>query len=159
MHESVQQFVNKIETDSVPWLPYGLVEGCQFRILKADEASNVVALNFRMGPHTVTQKHGHFCTAMAVTLDGEWMYDDRVFSKGDIAFEVPGEEHQPITREHGAELLTILFGGPGNPRFLHNYEEDGTSYTFGMRFFKALERITPEALAELDLEALLDFEA
>jgi len=155
MSPEISEFVNRIESYSTPWLPYGLVKDCKFRVLKADETSNTVILNFLMPPNCTTQLHDHFCTAMAYTIDGEWMYGDQVFSKGDVAFEVPGEVHQPVTGDRGAELLTILFGGPTESRFLRNFEEDGSSYTIGMPFLKAVERITPEALENLDLEALL----
>ena len=86
------------------------------------------------------------------------MYGDQVFRQGDIAFERPGEIHQPTTAESGAELLTILIGGKGNDKTLQNFEDDGTSYIFPTRFFKAIERVSPEELARLDLKALLDFQ-
>ena len=152
----ISDFVNRVESDNTPWLPYGLVEGCKFRVLKADAASNTVVLNFLMPPHCTTQLHDHFCTAMAYTLEGEWMYGDQVFSKGDLAFEVPGEVHQPVTGEKGARLLTILFGGPDESRFLKNFEDDGSSYVIGMKFLKAVERITAEELENIDLKSLLE---
>ncbi|MCY4426081.1 MAG: cupin domain-containing protein [Halieaceae bacterium] len=155
MHPEISDFVNRIESSNTPWLPYGLVEGCSFRVLKTHEASNTVVLNFLMPPNCTTQLHDHFCTAMAYTLEGEWMYGNQVFKQGDLAFEVPGEIHQPVTGEAGAQLLTILFGGPGENRFLRNFEEDGSSYTIGMPFLKAVEGITPAELEQIDLEALL----
>ena len=156
MLEEALSLVNRIDPQQVPWLPYGLIEGTQFRVLKVDPRNNIVVLNFRMGPRTVTQKHDHHCTALAYTLGGQWMYGDQVFEKGDLAFEQPGEIHQPITRDHGAELLTIMIGGRGNPRLLQNYEEDGSTYILGTRFFSAVERITPQQLAAVDLQSLLD---
>lgn len=155
MNPEISDFVNRIESRNTPWLPYGLVDGCKFRVLKADEDSNTVILNFLMPPNCTTQLHDHFCTAMAYTLEGEWMYGDQVFSRGDVAFEVPGELHQPVTGDQGAELLTILFGGKGEDRFLRNFEEDGSSYCMGMTFLKAVERISPTDLEQIDLDSLL----
>jgi quercetin dioxygenase-like cupin family protein len=156
MVEHLQDFVNKIETYQVPWLPYGLVEGCFFRVLKVDPDSNLVVLNFRMPPNCETQMHDHYCTALAYTLEGEWMYNDQTFRKGDLAFEVPGEVHQPVTGDQGAELLTILFGGKGNSLFLKNFEADGSSYNLGLKMLQAYERKTPEEVANLDIESLLE---
>ena len=134
----------------------GSWEGTEFRVLKVDETNNIVVLNFRMGPHTVTQRHDHHCTAMAYTLKGQWTYGDSVFEEGDLAFEHPGEVHQPVTRDRGVELLTILIGGRGNRKLLQNYEEDGSTYVLGVRFFKAVERITPAELSAIELSSLLD---
>lgn len=156
MQVNIEHFAKHISSHDTPWLPYGLVDGCHFRVLKTDEQNNIVVLNFKMPPHTKTQMHDHFCTALAYTLEGEWMYDDQVFKKGDIAFEVPGEIHQPVTGDKGAELLTILFGGPGNPKFLRNIEEDGSSYTLGMKFLKAMEGKTAQELEGLDIDSLLE---
>lgn len=144
------EHVGRIESSKVPWLPWGLVDGAEFRILKADEEHNICVLNFRMGPHTITQNHDHFSVAMAYTVSGEWQYGDKVFKQGDIAYEHPGEVHQPVTKDHSMELLTIFIGTPKDDRFLHNFEEDGSSYIIGMKYMKAFEGLTPEEAAKID---------
>ena len=63
--EEIQALVNKIETANVPWLPYGLVEGCYFRVPNVDPENNIAAPNFRMQPHCEAQIHDHHCAALA----------------------------------------------------------------------------------------------
>lgn len=147
--------VRRIPSDEVPWLPYALIPNTFFRVLQVDEENNIVVLNFRMPPWTVTPLHGHHCTATAYTLEGEWFYDDLCFGEGDVAFETTVEVHQPITREKGAVLLTTLIGGKGNDKLLEDHNADGTTTLLRTRLFKACERITPEAYSALDFKALL----
>ncbi|MEC3909127.1 cupin domain-containing protein [Sphingobium sp. CR2-8] len=148
--------VQRIATDDIPWLPYALIPNTQFRVLQVDEDNNIVILNFKMPPHTVTPVHAHHCTATAYTLEGEWFYDDLSFQKGDIAFETTVEVHQPVTRERGAILLTTLIGGRGNDKLLEDHHPDGSTTLLRTRLFKACERITPKAYAELDFASLLN---
>ncbi len=147
--------LNRIPSDDIPWLDYPLIPNSSFKILKVDEVTNTVILKFRMGPHVTTPRHGHHCVATAYTVDGEWFYDDLVFRKGDIAYECTTEVHQPITREQPAELLTTFIGGSGNDRLIEEYAADGHSYILRTRFFKALEGITADELATLDLASLI----
>jgi hypothetical protein len=147
--------LSRIDSDAVPWLTYPLIKDSKFKILKVDETTNTVILRFKMGPNVVTPRHGHYCVATAYTLDGEWFYGDLAFRKGDVAFEDTLEVHQPLTRAVGAELLTTFIGGPNEDRLLEEYAVDGSSYTLRTRFFKALERITPQQLAEINVKALL----
>jgi hypothetical protein len=147
--------VNRIASDEVPWLAYPLIENSLFKILKVDEITNTVILKFRMGPHVTTPKHGHHCVATAYTISGEWFYEDLEFRAGDIAYECTTDVHQPLTREKPAELLTTFIGGRGNDCLLEEYGEDGRPYMLRTRFFKALEGITQDQLARLDLAALL----
>lgn len=151
-----EQPVQRIATDEVPWLPYSLIPNTFFRVLQVDEVSNIVILNFKMPPWTVTPVHSHHCTATAYTLQGEWFYDDLCFREGDVAFETTVEVHQPITRDKGAILLTTLIGGRGNDKLLEDHNDDGTTTLLRTRLFKACERITPEAYAALDFGALLN---
>jgi hypothetical protein len=151
-----EDMVRRIPSDDVPWLPYARIPNTFFRVLQVDETNNIVVLNFSMPPWTVTPIHGHHCTATAYTLEGEWFYDDLRFGQGDVAFETTVEVHQPITREKGAILLTTLIGGKGNDKLLEDHNPDGTTTLLRTRLFKAVERITPEAYAALDFEALLD---
>ncbi|MEJ7926218.1 cupin domain-containing protein [Sphingobium sp. AN641] len=148
--------VQRIATEEVPWLPYSLIPNTFFRVLKVDEVNNIVVLNFKMPPGTVTPVHSHHCTATAYTLKGEWFYDDLCFREGDIAFETTVEVHQPITRDNEAILLTTLIGGKGNDKLLEDHNPDGTTTLLRTRLFKACERITPEAYAALDFDALLN---
>lgn len=148
--------VQRIATDEVPWLPYMLIPETLFRVLQVDEEKNIVVLNFKMPPNTVTPMHSHHCTATAFTLEGEWFYDDLCFRAGDIAFETTLEVHQPVTHDKEAILLTTLIGGKGNDKLLEDHNLDGTTTLLRTRLFKACERITPEAFAALDFEALLN---
>lgn len=148
--------VQRIDSSEVPWLDYPLIPNSQWRVLHVDEETNTVILNFRMGPWTTTPVHGHFCTATAYTLDGEWFYDDLSFGKGDIAFETTVEVHQPITKEQGATLLTTLIGGRGNDKLLEDHHEDGSKTLLRTRLFKAVERISAEDYAKLDFSTLLN---
>lgn len=151
-----EQPVQRIATDDVPWLPYSLIPNSFFRVLHVDEVSNIVILNFKMSPWTVTPVHSHHCTATAYTLEGEWFYDDLCFRKGDVAFETTVEVHQPITRDKEAILLTTLIGGRGNDKLLEDHNADGTTTLLRTRLFKACERLTPEAYAALDFNMLLN---
>jgi hypothetical protein len=151
----VADMVRRIAAEDVPWLPYALIPKTFFRVLQVDVENNIVILNFKMPPWTVTPVHGHHCTATAYTLEGEWFYDDLCFRAGDLAFETTVEVHQPVTREKGAVLLTTLIGGKGNDKLLEDHHPDGTTTLLRTRLFSACERITPEAYAALDFEALL----
>lgn len=151
-----EDLVRRIPSDDVAWLPYARIPDTFFRVLQVDEENNIVVLNFRMPPWTVTPVHGHHCTATAYTLEGEWFYDDLCFRKGDLAFETTVELHQPITKEQGAILLTTLIGGKGNDKLLEDHNTDGTTTLLRTRLFKAVERITLEEYVALDFEALLD---
>ena len=147
--------LSRIAGDELPWLPYAMIPNSKFKILKVEEATNTVVLRFSMAPHTVTPRHAHHCLAMAYTLSGTWYYDNLTFRRGDLAFENELAPHQPITREEPAELLTTFIGGRGNDRLLEEFPDEGAPYVLTTRFFKALEGITPEQLAALDLQALL----
>jgi ChrR Cupin-like domain len=147
--------VNRVASDEVPWLPYALIPNTFFRVLNVDEVNNIVVLNFKMPPWTVTPMHGHFCTATAYTLEGEWFYDDLCFGQGDIAYETTVEVHQPVSKEKGATLLTTLIGTPDDDRLLENYNEDGTTTVLRTNFFKAHERITVDEYMKLDAVALI----
>ncbi|MWV27102.1 cupin domain-containing protein [Aurantiacibacter rhizosphaerae] len=146
--------VQQVSSEEIPWLPYQLIPNTFFRVLQVDEVNNIVILNFKMPPWTVTPVHGHHCTATAYTLEGEWFYDDLCFRQGDIAYETTVEVHQPITKDKGAVLLTTLMGGKGNDKLLEDHNPDGTKTLLRTRLFKACERITPEAYAELDFNSL-----
>jgi len=155
MPEFPFDLIRRIPSIDTPWLPYGLIKDSHFRVLQVDEKDNVVVLNFKMPPGTITPMHGHHCVAMAYTLDGEWCYDDLVFKKGDIAFETTVEVHQPITRDNHAELLTIFFGGKGNDKLIEDHNEDGTRTLLKTGFFKAVERISLAEFKKLDFAKLL----
>lgn len=148
--------IQRVASSEIPWLPYALIPNTFFRVLYVDEINNVVVLNFRMPPWTVTPMHGHHCLATAYTLEGEWFYDDLAFAAGDIAYENTIHVHQPVTREQGATLLTTLIGSPGDDRLLEDHNPDGSTTLLRTRLFKACERITPEAYAQLDFGALLN---
>jgi anti-sigma factor ChrR (cupin superfamily) len=148
--------VRRIASSEVPWIDYPLIPGSSWRVLHVDEETNTVILNFRMAPWTKSPVHGHFCTATAYTLEGEWFYDDLSFGPGDVAFETTVEVHQPISREKGATLLTTLMGGRGNDRLLEDHNEDGTTTLLRTRLFKACERISVEDYAKLDFAGLLN---
>ena len=148
--------VRRVASSEVPWLEYPLIPGSSWRVLHVDEETNTVILNFRMAPWTKSPVHGHFCTATAYTLEGEWFYDGLSFGPGDVAYESTVEVHQPIAREKGALLLTTLMGGRGNDRLLEDHNEDGTTTLLKTRLFKACERISVEDYAKLDFASLLD---
>ena len=150
------QELSRIETDTLPWLSYPLIDNSQFKVLKVDEETNTVILKFRMGPNVVTPRHGHHCVATAYTLAGAWYYGDLEFRAGDIAFENTLEVHQPITRDESAELLTTFIGGRDNDRLLEEYADDGSSHVLRTRFFKAMEGISNEQLALLDVQSLIN---
>ncbi len=147
--------VRRIASEEIPWIPYPLIPNSYIRVLHVDEANNTVILSYRMAPHTVTPVHGHHCVATAMTLDGEWFYDDLSFRKGDIAFETTVEVHQPITKELGATLLTTLIGGPGNDKLLENHNADGTRTILRTRLFKAMERLSQKDFDKLDFAELV----
>jgi len=150
-----QDEVRRISSEGVAWIPYARIPNTFFRVLQVDERNNIVILNFKMPPWTVTPVHGHHCTATAYTLEGEWFYDDLAFSAGDVAFETTVEIHQPVTKEKGAVLLTTLIGGPGNDKLLEDHNPDGTKTLLRTSLFKAFERISPEDYAKLDMASLV----
>jgi len=151
-----QDEVRRIASEGVAWIPYARIPNTFFRVLQVDEPNNIVILNFKMPPWTITPVHGHHCTATAYTLEGEWFYDDLAFSAGDVAFETTVEVHQPVTKEKGAVLLTTLIGGPGNDKLLEDHNPDGTKTLLRTRLFKAFERISLEDYAKLDMASLVD---
>ena len=64
--------VRRIASSEIPWIDYPLIPGSSWRVLHVDEETNTVILNFRMAPWTKSPVHGHYCTATAYTLEGEW---------------------------------------------------------------------------------------
>jgi len=154
--KDAEELIRCIPTDDVEWLPYARIPNTFFRVLQVDEESNIVVLNFKMPPWTVTPVHGHYCTATAYTLEGEWFYDDLCFRKGDLAFETTVELHQPITKDKGAVLLTTLIGGKGNDKLLEDHNADGTTTLMRTRLFKAVERISLADYEALDFDALFE---
>lgn len=148
--------LERIASEDIPWLPYGPIAGSEWRVLRVDEERNIVVMNFRMAPWTITPVHTHHCAATAYTLEGEWFYDDYKFSKGDIAFEIRPDAHQPITKDKGATLLTTFIGKRGDDRLIENHNDDGTTTLLRTRMFKACERLTPEQFADVDLESFFD---
>ena len=60
-----EELVRRIAADDVPWLPYALIPNTFFRVLQVDTESNIVLLNFKMPPWTVTPVNGHHCSATA----------------------------------------------------------------------------------------------
>lgn len=148
--------VHRIASSEVPWLDYPLIPGSLWRVLHVDEDTNTVILNFRFGPWSKSPVHGHYCTATAYTLEGEWFYDDLSFAVGDVAFETTVGVHQPVAGENGATLLTTLIGGRGNDRLLEDHNEDGSKTLLRTRLFKACERISAEDYAKLDFARLLN---
>lgn len=156
MTELAEPDVRRIASSEIPWIEYPLIPGSSWRVLHVDEETNTVVLNFRMAPWTKSPVHGHFCTATAYTLEGEWFYDGLSFGVGDVAFETTVEVHQPIAKEKGATLLTTLIGGRGNDRLLEDHNADGTTTLLRTRLFKACERISVADYERLDFASLLN---
>jgi len=156
MNKITNEALQRIRFDDVPWLPYPRIKDSFFRVLRVEEESNVVVLNFKMPAGTITPVHGHHCVAMAYTLKGEWFYENLDFQAGEMAFETTVETHQPVTHNQPAELLTILFGGKGNDRLIEDHNEDGSTTMLKTKFFKAVERISVEDFMKLDMAALID---
>jgi len=123
--------------------PTGSWRGPSFRVLKVDETNNIVVLNFRMGPHTVTQRHDHHCTAMAYTLKGQWTYGDCVFEEGRSRVRAsrrsPSAGHQG-SRRRAADDPDRWQGKTGSSS--RTTRRTVSTYVLGVRFFKAVERIT-----------------
>ena len=156
MNSSSTNALQRIASSEVPWLPYALIPDTFFRVLRVDEDTNIVVLQFKMPPDCITPIHGHHCTATAYTLEGEWYYDDLAFKAGDLAFETTVEVHQPITKDKGATLLTTLIGGRGNDKLLEDHNPDGSTTLLRTRLFKACERISLEDFHKLDFASLLN---
>lgn len=148
--------IRSIASEDIDWIPYGLIPNSYFRVLHVDEGNNIVILNFKMPPSTRTPVHGHYCTATAYTLEGQWFYDELAFNKGDLAYETTTEVHQPYTRDQGVVLLTTLIGGAGNDKLLEDHNEDGTRTLLRTRLFKAYERISLADALQLDMASLVN---
>jgi anti-sigma factor ChrR (cupin superfamily) len=128
-------------------------ENVAVKIIRADEEADEVIALARFGKGGRMPRHLHHCTAIGYTLSGRWDYDEGPNFAGDFVYEGPGNEHTPWSDE-GTEMLLIFRGDNG--LYLDNFLDDGTVFHIGMRFFKALEGITPEQAEKLDWISLVD---
>ncbi|MAT95238.1 MAG: hypothetical protein CME59_21920 [Halioglobus sp.] len=137
------------------WLriPLPGAEGVFVKVLKADEASDRVAVKIRFEPGSRMPRHIHHCRAMAYTISGGWAYDEGSFGPGEVAWEDVGNDHTPWSDE-GAELFIVFDGTDG--RYLDNFLEDGTVVQLNMPFLKAFEGLTQAQADEVDIAPLVE---
>lgn len=137
------------------WLriPLPGAEGVCVKVLKADEASDRVAVKIRFAPGSRMPRHIHHCRAMAYTISGGWAYDEGSFGPGEVAWEDVGNDHTPWSDE-GAELFIVFDGTDG--RYLDNILEDGTVVQLNMPFLKAFEGLTQAQADEVDIAPLVE---
>jgi len=137
------------------WLriPLPGAEGVFVKVLKADEASDRVAVKIRFEPGSRMPRHIHHCRAMAYTISGGWAYDEGSFGPGEVAWEDLGNDHTPWSDE-GAELFIVFDGTDG--RYLDNYLEDGTVVKLDFPFLKAFEGLTQAEADQVDLMSLVE---
>ncbi len=144
-----------VVADDIPYIPFALPEseGVFIKILRADEQEKRVIAKVRFEPGASAPRHHHYCRAIAHTLSGSWKYDEGSFSAGDTAVEPVGNTHTPSSEE-GTEMLLILDSDSDD--FLDNYLSCGTCIRLGMRAFKALEGLSLEDAATLDIQSLVE---
>jgi quercetin dioxygenase-like cupin family protein len=144
-----------LSDEGLDYVPLAMpeAEGVSFKVLKADAENRRVVAKVKFAPNSKMPRHTHHCRAIAYTLSGEWEYDKGRFTPGVVAYESVGENHQPFSKT-GTEMF-LIFDADGE-RFLENHLSDGTTIHLGMRFFKAMERITRADAEKLDLAKLVD---
>ena len=130
------------------WLPVPFVDGVHIKVLVADPARRQVVFGFRFGPGTALPEHVHHCQAIAYTVSGEWEYEGLKLPVGALAYEPPGSIHAPSSNP-GADIVVVL--SSESDRFLENHMADGSAIEMDMAFFQALDGMTREQAAALEL--------
>lgn len=151
----INESMSILRDDNREWLriPLPGAEGVYVKVLKADEASDRVAVKIRFEPGSRMPRHIHHCRAMAYTISGGWAYDEGSFGPGEVAWEDVGNDHTPWSDE-GAELFIVFDGTDG--RYLDNILEDGTIVKLDMPFLKAFEGLTQAEADEVDIAPLVE---
>ncbi len=133
------------------WLPIPTVDGAFLKVLVADPVEKQVVFQFRFAPGTQLPEHLHHCQAIAYTISGEWEYEGLKLPAGAIAYEPPGSTHTPSSGP-GSELVVFLRSE--SDRFLENHMPDGSTFEMDMAFFQAVDGISLEEAAALDIPGL-----
>jgi quercetin dioxygenase-like cupin family protein len=144
-HEDLTRVFTSEDKD---WLPVpGVPKGeAWIKVIHADEERNVVVFKFRFGAGCELVPHTHRCHAIAYTISGEWEYEGLKLGEGAIAYEPVDSIHTPSS-EPGAELVVVL--SSKSDQFLINHMPDGSEIAFDLAFFRQLEMMTPDQVAEL----------
>ncbi|MFM1813442.1 MAG: hypothetical protein RLZ98_137 [Pseudomonadota bacterium] len=121
------------------------------KIIKVDRVNLQAVMQVRFLPGGRAPRHLHHCRAIAYTLSGEWQYDDGKFGPGDVAYEVPGNEHTPSSVK-GGEMVLIMTSPDG--RFLDNYMPDGSIIRHSFKTFEFFKGKTQAEVERLNLSQL-----
>ncbi|HEV3228295.1 MAG TPA: cupin domain-containing protein [Solirubrobacteraceae bacterium] len=147
--EATHEDLTRVYTsDEREWLPLvGVPKGeAWIKVIHADEERGTVIFKFRFGPGCELVPHTHKCHAIAYTISGEWEYEGLRLPEGAIAYEPVESIHTPSSGP-GAELVVVL--SSTTDQFLINHMPDGSEVAFDMGFFKQLDGMTADQIAEL----------
>jgi quercetin dioxygenase-like cupin family protein len=107
--------------DDPGWEPaelYGLPEGCEYRLIRQDEAAGEVVAFCRLPPGYLEPRHEHDAEHWSVVVEGEMHVEGRVLRPGDVFNGPSGKAHGPFEYPQGAVIFTVARGGS----ILHRYD-------------------------------------
>lgn len=128
--------VGIIQPSDRKWVPVPALGGGDVKILNIDEDKHRVSFLYRFEPNSVLPRHSHSCAAQAITLEGEWEYEEGKLPVGAYAYEPVGSVHVPSSKP-GAVLFITLMGD--SDEFLTWHYDDGTTLVLDMDAFRELE--------------------
>ena len=133
-HQAPQ--VGIIDGSKRHWVPTPQFGGGAIKILLLDEEAKRVCLIYRFEANANLPRHSHACTAMALTLSGEWEYDEGKLPVGSFAYEPFGSDHRPMSGP-GADVFVTLQST--NDEFLVYHLDDGSTFPIDMAVLRELD--------------------
>lgn len=118
------------------WVPVPALGGGEVKMLNLDEENHRVAFLYRFEKNAVLPRHSHKCAAQAITLEGEWEYEEGALPVGAYAYEPVGSTHAPKSK-NGAVLFITLMGD--SDEFLTWHYDDGSEMAVDMDVFRSLD--------------------
>ena len=104
--------IDNVNANLMEWRAVEGAPGNYLKVLTIDRERNRVDFLFKQDPHAEFTRHTHRCTAVALTLEGEWGYREgaeRHFA-GTWSYEPPGTTHTPYATEKGMTVYASFIG-------------------------------------------------
>lgn len=131
-----QEAVGILQPGDRKWVPVPALGGGEVKILNVDDKNHRVAFLYRFEKNAVLPKHSHKCAAQAITLEGEWEYEEGSLAEGAYAYEPVGSFHRPSSKD-GAVLFINLMSD--SDEMLTWHFDDGREMEVDMDVFRALD--------------------
>lgn len=100
-------FTETIHTDSLPWR--NVSTGVQAKLMKRDEAANLMIVLWRLQPGGALPGHPHSTDEECLVLEGEMLVGAHCVRAGELHIAKPGAIHGDLTTRTG--LLVMVRSG------------------------------------------------